>query len=108
MCQLQKCHSLQEPLIFSMHVEVMLSLYVCSLSLSLSSGSTNSLACFRVCPPNPNLLYKPVVEDDGYGGSNKLINQLFYFLLHHSSSSLPGRQLLADIVGLYVVFVASS
>jgi len=91
-----------------MHAEVMLSLYVCSLSLSLSSGSTNSLACFRVCPPSPNLSYKPVVEDDGYGGSNKLINQLFYFLLHDSSSSLPGRQLLADIVGLYVVFVASS
>jgi hypothetical protein len=48
------------------------------------------------------------VEDDGYGGSNKLINQLFYFLLHDSSSSLPRRQLLADIVGLYIVFMASS
>jgi hypothetical protein len=36
--QLQKCHTLQEPLIFSTHLEVMLSLCMSALSLSLSSG----------------------------------------------------------------------
>jgi len=36
--QLQKCHTLQEPPIFSTHLEVMLSLCMSSLSLSLSSG----------------------------------------------------------------------
>jgi hypothetical protein len=45
--QLQKCHTLQEPLIFSTHLEVMLSLCMSALSLSLSLFWL--LICLLVC-----------------------------------------------------------
>ncbi len=54
--QLQKCHILQEPLIFSTHLEVMLSLCMSALSLSLQAA--NLLACLSAClsPHSLNLI----------------------------------------------------
>jgi hypothetical protein len=54
--QLQKCHTLQEPPIFSTHLEVMLSLCMSSLSISLSLFRL--LICLLVClsPHSLNLI----------------------------------------------------